>query len=211
MSDKEKGNELEEFVKFQINRKVINLYKNFFVILEDLQENGFLKVSSGSYNRIRKKILDGGNDCIREIEEYLEKIKEKEKIQKNELLRIQTGEYRKYVAELVKLGDIMTKKFYIVVPYHPLADAKKGIFSRVMEIVRPVDTLRVTADRFKERRREIMKRIDHVQASLNSMGVLSIALDTQGLIELYYNTYNPSVAESQPLIDISKLDIEEVI
>jgi len=74
MSDKEKGNELEEFVKFQINRKVINLYKNFFVILEDLQENGFLKVSSGSYNRIRKKILDGGNDCIREIEEYLEKL-----------------------------------------------------------------------------------------------------------------------------------------
>tara|TARA_R100000005_G_C4986053_1_gene194389 strand:+ start:280 stop:546 length:267 start_codon:yes stop_codon:yes gene_type:complete len=74
MSDEEKGNSLEEFVKFQINRKVINLYKSFFVILEDLQAEGFLKMSSGSYNRIRKKILDGGNDCIREVEEYLEKL-----------------------------------------------------------------------------------------------------------------------------------------
>ena len=65
---------LEDFVKFQINRKVINLYKTFFIILEDLQENGFLKMSSASYSRIRKKILDGGNDCIREIEDYIEKL-----------------------------------------------------------------------------------------------------------------------------------------
>ena len=76
MSNKEeevkKG--LEDFVKFQINRKVINLYKTFFIIVEDLQENGFLKMSSASYSRIRKKILDGGNDCIREIEDYLEKL-----------------------------------------------------------------------------------------------------------------------------------------
>ena len=65
---------LEEFVKFQINRKVINLYKTFFIILEDLQEQGFLKMSSASYSRVRKKVLDGGNDCIREIEDYLEKL-----------------------------------------------------------------------------------------------------------------------------------------
>ena len=65
---------LDEFVKFQINRKVINLYKTFFIILEDLQEQGFLTMSSASYNRVRKKILDGGNDCIREIEDYLEKL-----------------------------------------------------------------------------------------------------------------------------------------
>ena len=65
---------LEEFVKFQINRKVINLYKTFFIILEDLQEQGFLKMSSASYTRVRKKVLDGGNDCIREIEDYLEKL-----------------------------------------------------------------------------------------------------------------------------------------
>ena len=71
---KEENNKLEEFVKFQINRKVINLYKTFFIILEDLQEQGFLNMSSATYNRIRKKILDGGNDCIREIEDYLEKL-----------------------------------------------------------------------------------------------------------------------------------------
>ena len=65
---------LDEFIKFQINRKVINLYKTFFIILEDLQEQGFLKMSSASYSRVRKKVLDGGNDCIREIEDYLEKL-----------------------------------------------------------------------------------------------------------------------------------------
>ena len=96
-------------------------------------------------------------------------------------------------------------------PKNLFSDIKKGIFSRVMEIVKPVNTLSLSDERFKEQRRELMKRIDHVQASLNSMGVLSISLDTQGLIELYYNTYNPSIAESQPLVDITKLDLEEAI
>lgn len=145
------------------------------------------------------------------IDEYLEKIKEKEKRQTNELLRIQTGEYRRYVGELVKLGDIMTKRFYIVVPYHPLADTKKNFISRIFELVKPANTLRVSEERFQMRRRELMKRVDHVQAALNSMGVLSIALDTQSLIELYYNTYNPNVSVSQPLVDIGKIQLEDSV
>ena len=145
------------------------------------------------------------------IDEYLQRIKEKEKKQKNELLRIQTGEYRRYVAELVKLGDIMTKRFYIVIPYHPLADIKKNFISKIFEIIKPANTLRVSDERFQQRRRELMKRVDHVQAALNSMGVLSITLDTQSLIELYYNTYNPAVSQNQPMVDISKIELEDVI
>ena len=145
------------------------------------------------------------------IDEYLDRVKEKEKKQKNELLRIQTGEYRRYVAELVKLGNIMTKKFYIVIPYHPLADKKRGILARALEIVKPTTTLRMSQERFQERRRELLKRVEHVQASLNSMGVLSVSLDTQSLIELYYNTYNPSVSESQSMVDISKMELEDAV
>jgi hypothetical protein len=145
------------------------------------------------------------------IDDYLNNIKDKEKKQTNELLRIQTGEYRRYVAELVKLGDIMTKRFYIVVPYHPLADTKKNFISRLFELVRPVGSLRISQERFNQNRRELMKRLGHVQAGLNSMGVLSITLDTQSLIELYYNTYNPNVSQSQPLVDINKLELDDII
>lgn len=63
---------LKELLKFLINRKITNLYKQFFFTLEDLKLNG-ANISTAQYQQIRKKILDLGNDAIREIEENLEK------------------------------------------------------------------------------------------------------------------------------------------
>jgi len=62
----------QEFLKFQVTRKVTNLYKNFLFILEDLKDEDY-NISDESYKKSRKRVLDYGNDTIREIEEYLDK------------------------------------------------------------------------------------------------------------------------------------------
>lgn len=72
---KEEGKDrdiINNFFAFQTRRKITNLYKQFFFILEDLQAEG-TKIPEERYQRIRKQILDMGNDCIRELEEYFEK------------------------------------------------------------------------------------------------------------------------------------------
>ena len=92
MVDKYHSNQLKELLIFQINRGIINLYKKYFLIIQDLkQEHEALleKVaqetspdfpkkidyfSEDKYNYIRKKILDAGNDSIRELEKTLEVI-----------------------------------------------------------------------------------------------------------------------------------------
>lgn len=61
---------LQEYIQFQLSRKVTHLYKNFLFILEDLRDNGY-DISDEDYQRARKRILDHGNDTIREIEECL--------------------------------------------------------------------------------------------------------------------------------------------
>ena len=53
-----------------------------------------------------------------------------------------------------------------------------------------------------------MKRVDHVTAALNSMGLSSVMLTTEALIELYYNTYNPRESLSQPLPNLTKIEVE---
>ena len=63
---------INNFFAFQTRRKITNLYKQFFFILEDLQVQG-VKIPEETHQRIRKRILDLGNDCIRELEEYFEK------------------------------------------------------------------------------------------------------------------------------------------
>jgi len=62
---------IKEFALFQVRRKITNIYKNFFFILEDLQDNGY-NINDETYTKIRKRILDNANDAIREIEEQFQ-------------------------------------------------------------------------------------------------------------------------------------------
>ena len=92
MVDEYHSDQLKELLTFQINRGIVNLYKKYFLIIQDLkQEHEVLldKVAQETspdfpqkidyftedkYNYIRKKILDAGNDAIRELEKTLEVI-----------------------------------------------------------------------------------------------------------------------------------------
>tara|TARA_B110001454_G_C12600284_1_gene384158 strand:- start:589 stop:852 length:264 start_codon:yes stop_codon:yes gene_type:complete len=67
----EKEDKSREFINFQIQRKVVNLYKNFLFMLEDLRDQGY-DIPEEEFQRIRKRILDYGNDTIREIDENLD-------------------------------------------------------------------------------------------------------------------------------------------
>jgi hypothetical protein len=67
------SNSAKDFVTFQVSRKVTNLYKQFLFLLEDLNEQGY-DIPDEVYQRMRKRVLDHGNDTIREIEENLDKL-----------------------------------------------------------------------------------------------------------------------------------------
>ena len=69
----DKGDSAKEFVTFQVTRKVTNLYKQFLFLLEDLQDQGY-DIPDEVFQRMRKRVLDHGNDTIREIEENLDKL-----------------------------------------------------------------------------------------------------------------------------------------
>ena len=60
---------IKELALFQIKRKITNIYKNFFFILEDLSDSRY-NINDDNYQKIRKRILDNANDAIREIEDY---------------------------------------------------------------------------------------------------------------------------------------------
>lgn len=69
----EKNDPIKDITLFQIKRKIINIYKNFFFILEDLNDSGY-NLDDETYQKIRKRVLDNANDAIREIEENFDKL-----------------------------------------------------------------------------------------------------------------------------------------
>ncbi len=143
------------------------------------------------------------------IDPYLNDLRKRELEQTNDLLRMQIVEYREYISELVKIGQIMTKKFYIAIPLNPLASEKKSLLSKITDIFSAASIVRLKREIFLKRHKELMHRVNKVMSGLNSMSLNSVLLDTQSLIELYYNLYNPITSMQQPLPDLDQMMIEE--
>ncbi|MEK7538168.1 MAG: hypothetical protein AAB619_04325, partial [Patescibacteria group bacterium] len=143
------------------------------------------------------------------IDSYLATLKTTEKQQTNELLQLQIRDYRQFVSDLVAGSDIMTKRFYVVVPYTPKVDRPGKFFTRLFDTFRPTATIHLKQKQFEQYRTELFKRVDNVANALSSAGLKSLFLRTQDLIELYYNTYNPETSRAQPLQPAAKITLEE--
>jgi type IV secretory pathway VirB4 component len=141
------------------------------------------------------------------IDGYLQALSDKHKVQTNELLKIQINDYMHYIEELISMSRIMSKRFYIVVPYNPLIDSRKNFSTRLLDVLRPATVIKMKEERFLENRGELYRLLENVMSGLDGMGLQSVQLDTQSLIELYYNTYNPATYGQQKMVDVSKLQV----
>lgn len=143
------------------------------------------------------------------IDPYLLRLRENERGLSNELLKTQIRDYIGFVSELVTLGDIMSKKFYIVIPFDPLSNKRKGWFSRFNEAISPALSVKVREERFKSYKDELMLRVNTVASLLSSMGIAVAMLDTQSLIELYYIVYNPEIYDLEKMKPVDQIQIED--
>jgi len=142
------------------------------------------------------------------IDDYLSRLRESERTQKNDLLRRQITDYREYVKQLVELGEIMQKRFNVVVPLDPATDKAKGFWARLGEILTPSVAIRLSETRFQKNKESLMLRVNSIISGLSSMSLNAVMLDTQSLIELYYTVYNPELFEAQRMTDVGRLQLE---
>ena len=143
-----------------------------------------------------------------QIQPYIDKLIEQERNQTNDLLKVQTADYRSFVSELVKLGEIMNKQFYVVIPYDPLSNRSKSFWSRFKEVLNPIKAINLKGTQFDTRKSELDDRVRLVEGGLSSVGLTAVRLNTQSLIELYYSTYNTDIALTQELAPIGELQVE---
>lgn len=181
---------------------------NFALKSED-EQNALISAYAGFLNALDYPIQIVVQSRPLNIDDYLNRLNQAEGQQNNELLKTQIDDYRSFIAELVKMGQLMSKKFFVVVSFNPLSNKRKGFFARLQELFTPAFTVRMQREKFLDRKKELMLRIDQVVGQLQSMGINSVLLDTQSLIELYYNWYNPDAAAIQKLTDVNNLQVEE--
>ena len=143
------------------------------------------------------------------IDNYILALGEQEKKTENDLLRAQIGDYRAFVTQLVELGHIMQKRFYVVIPYDPLTNKKRGFMQRLSLVLSPAAAAKLNEKQLEDRREQLSRRTGMAGGNLLSMGLQTARLDTQGLIELYYDAYNPDLFEAERMGDMANIRSEE--
>jgi hypothetical protein len=146
-----------------------------------------------------------------ELDTYVEKLKKIGVAQTNPLLQKQTFEYIEYISRLVEYADIMEKEFYVIVPQDPFGEEKKGFLKTVWENLFPQDTVAKVKKRqrqFEQLKKRLDGRANIVKAGLESCNLRIEEQNTQQLIELFYQTYNPQTSRSQKFDNNEELALE---
>lgn len=181
---------------------------NFFLKSEDEQQSTIAGYQN-FLNTIDFSIQIVVQSRMFDIAKYLTRLEKMEKEQANDLLKMQMADYRRYISELVEIGQIMDKKFFIAVPYNPTADVRKGFFQQVKTIFSASGNVVLNREYFFQRKHFLDLRVETVMSGLRSMGLNAARLDTQSLIELFYSVYNFETAPQEKMVETNKLHIEE--
>lgn len=138
---------------------------------------------------------------------YLKKLEEKVAGEENELLKAQGRDYLSFLKELIPQANIMDKKFYLIVPYFPPLFKAPSFLSEIWA-GRP--TKKLTTSEFQSFKKELLQRANLVASGLAGLGLRCLQLNTQELIELFYNTYNPELGSREKLLEAQELEAEVI-
>lgn len=129
-----------------------------------------------------------------EIDTYLNQIRELEKKQTNELLRVQTSEYINFVQSFVEFANIMTKAFYVVVTFR-IAETKEsdidvlGKFKNLLSS-KKTNTAVFKMENFEQYKSQLGQRVSLVVQGLQGLGIKAVPLNDEQLTQLYFEFYN---------------------
>lgn len=128
------------------------------------------------------------------IDEYLKLIDQFSNELTNELLKIQASEYSKFIGELSDLSNIMSKKFYIVVPFYVFeAPSKSGITQSIKSIFKPSAVVKeLTPEQLETYKSQLLQRTELIFDGLIGLGLKAKTLEKDDLMNLFYGLYNPA-------------------
>ncbi len=144
---------------------------------------------------------------------YIELLYKAQQNQSNMLLELVMEDYINFMTDLIATTDIMEKFFYVVVPYSPDGEMAKeniikntqGFFGKLFKLGKNSSQLVIEESTLADAKRELRRRGQVVIEGLQQCGVMGVPLNTEELIELYYESYNPDTSGGHQLASLKDL------
>ena len=134
-----------------------------------------------------------------DIRPYLLLLEDRAKVQNEPLLKLQTKEYIEFVKNFTDSVSIMTKSFFVVVPYThtALQSDSQNIFGRIFGRKSSAEVSAAREEDFEEKRSQLEERVSVIQQGLDRCGIKSAQLGTEEVVEVFYKVFNPGESEGK--------------
>ena len=189
-------------------RAVIAVSSTNFSLKSEDEQNAIVQAYQNFVNSLDFPIQILMHSRVLDINGYLEKLRNLTASQTNELLRIQMTEYIEYIARLVEYASIMSKNFYVVVPYSASTLGKESFFGKITKIFNPAKQIITGQAEFEKAKEKMEERSNRVIGGLGAMGLRTVLLRTEDIIELLYQSYNLESASPLHAEAIEEIDIK---
>src|SRR3569623_345393 len=132
-----------------------------------------------------------------DIRPYFGLLEDRYAAELDELMKIQIREYIAFIKDFTERANIMTKNFFIVVPYDPALIARGGPGAALGNLIpnNKSSNAALTSEQFEEYRTQLEQRMSVVEQGLVRTGVRIVKLGTEEVIELFYKLFNPGELE----------------
>ena len=133
-----------------------------------------------------------------DIRPYLLLLENRMKVQSEPLLKLQTKEYIEFIRNFTDSVSIMTKSFFVVIPYtHTILKSDSGILGRLFSRRNKEQENIAKQEDFEEKRSQLDERVSVIQQGLSRCGIKSAQLGTEEIVEVFYKVFNPGEVEGK--------------
>jgi hypothetical protein len=170
-----------------------------FDLLSEKEQDAMIAAYSGLLNSLSFHIQILIRSRKMDISAYVKHVDQVAQTHPNPYLREQILSYKEFVQGLVQKGEVLDKRFYIVIPYYEFGGESSGGPMSALTGSKPKPRTVNKAALLQRAKTDLDPKQDHLIKQLNKLGIKSKQLTTPELIELFYEIYNPKQSKVQHL------------
>ncbi len=163
-----------------------------FGLLSEKEQNAVIASYAGLLNSFNFPTQIVVRTQKKDISRYMEFLTEAEKKIKNPKLFSVMEDYKKYILDAIKKKNVLSKKFYVVIPFTPY---ELGVAKSILSSLRPSGQKGPLPfpKSYVTRKAKIalLPKRDHLIRQAGRLQIKLRPLSTEDLIKLFYNVYNP--------------------
>lgn len=133
-----------------------------------------------------------------DIRPYLLLLENRMKVQNEPLIKLQTKEYMEFIRNFTETVSIMTKSFFVVVPYtQTTLKSDSGFLKNLFTKKSNKEALLAEQLDFEEKKSQLEQRVSVIEQGLSRCGIKSVQLGTEEAVEVFYKVFNPGELEGK--------------